>query len=192
MNVSSKQQQHVAQIEKYKPLAIFLHWLLAVAIIAQAGLGVWMGDIPRGTPERAYFFNLHKSVGIVIALFILWRIAVRLKNAPPELPPMPNWQRLAAKISHYLLYVCMIVLPLSGYIGSNFTKYGVKFFGYQIAPWGPENKAIYEIFNTTHTLTGKVMIGVILVHVLAALKHWLVDKDTVMARMLPGSTTRES
>lgn len=173
------------EVKKYKPIAMFLHWLLAVAIIAQAGLGVWMGDIPKGTPDRAYFFNLHKSIGLVIALFILWRIAVRLKNTPPALPIMPRWERISAKASHHLLYACMIILPMSGYVGSNFTKYGIKFFGYQIAPWGSENKAIYEVFNITHSVTGKVMIAIILIHVAAALKHWLFDKDTVMQRMLP-------
>jgi cytochrome b561 len=175
----------ISEIKKYQPIAMFLHWLLAVAIIGQAGLGVWMGDIPKGTPDRAYFFNLHKSIGLVMALFILWRIAVRLKHVPPVLPPMPDWQRIAAKASHHILYACMLILPLSGYIGSNFTKYGVKFFGYQLDPWGSENKAIYEVFNTAHTVTGKIMIAVILIHVAAALKHWLFDKDTVMQRMLP-------
>ncbi|MGB8339079.1 MAG: cytochrome b [Burkholderiales bacterium] len=175
----------MSEIKKYKLVAIFLHWLLAVSIIGQAGLGVWMGDIPKGTPERTYFFNLHKSIGLVIAVFILWRIAVRLKNSPPTLPPMPDWQRIAAKASHHILYACMIILPLTGYIASNFTKFGVKFFGYQIAPWGPENKAIYQVLNTAHSVTGDVIIAVIVIHVLAALKHWLFDKDTVMQRMLP-------
>jgi cytochrome b561 len=172
-------------VQKYKPIAMLLHWLMAVAIIGQAGLGVWMGDLAKGTPERAYYFNLHKSIGLVIALFILWRIVVRLKNTPPTLPPMPNWERIAAKTSHYLLYACMILLPLSGYLASNFTKYGIKFFGYQIAPWGPENKTVYEVFNTAHSITGNVLIAIIVIHVLAAFKHWLIDKDTVMQRMLP-------
>jgi cytochrome b561 len=182
----------MAEIKKYKPLAIFLHWLLALAIIAQSGLGKYMADIPKGTPDRAYFFNLHKSIGIVIALFVLWRIAVRLKNSPPALPPMPNWERIAATASHHLLYACMIILPLSGYIGSNFTKYGVKFFGYPFVPWGPENKGMYEIFNTAHIVTANVMLVIIALHIMAAMKHALIDKDTVLARMLPGSTTRES
>lgn len=175
----------VSEVKKYQPIAMFLHWLLALAIIGQSGLGVWMGDIPKGTPDRAYFFNLHKSIGMVIALFILWRIVVRVKNTPPALPPLPNWERILAKSSHHLLYACMVILPLTGYIGSNFTKYGVKFFGYQLAPWGPENKVIYEVFNTAHSVTGKVMIAIILVHVAAALKHWLFDRDTVIQRMLP-------
>ncbi len=185
MTNPAENKWRVGEVKKYKPIAMLLHWLLAAALIAQLGLGVWMGDIPKGALERAYFFNLHKSIGMVIALFILWRIAVRLKNTPPALPPLPNWERIAAKASHHLLYVCMMILPLSGYIASNFTKYGVKFFGYQIAPWGPENKQLYEIFNTAHSITGKVMIGVIVIHIAAALKHWLFDKDTVMQRMLP-------
>ncbi|MEY4729215.1 MAG: hypothetical protein RL020_373 [Pseudomonadota bacterium] len=175
----------MSEIKKYQPIAMLLHWLLAIALIGQIGLGVWMGDIPKDTPERAYFFNLHKSIGLVIALFILWRIAVRLKNSPPALPPMSNWERIAAKASHHLLYAGMILLPLTGYIASNFTKYGIKFFGYQIAPWGPADKSIYKIFNEAHSITGNVMIAVILIHIAAALKHWLFDKDTVMQRMLP-------
>jgi cytochrome b561 len=185
MKNPAEKKMVVSEVKKYKPIAMFLHWLLAIVLIGQIGLGVWMGDIPKGTPERAYFFNLHKSIGMVIALFILWRIAVRIKNTPPALPPLPNWERILAKASHHLLYACMVILPLTGYIGSNFTKYGIKFFGYQIAPWGPENKAIYEVLNTTHSVTGNVMIAIILIHVAAALKHWLFDKDTVMQRMLP-------
>jgi cytochrome b561 len=173
------------EIKKYKPIAMLLHWLLALAVIGQSGLGKYMADIPKGTPDRAYFFNLHKSIGIVIALFILWRIAVRLKNSPPALPPMPNWERIFAKASHHLLYACMVILPLTGYIGSNFTKYGIKFFGYQIEPWGQQNKDVYEVFNTIHTVCGNLMIVIIVIHVAAALKHWLFDKDAVMQRMLP-------
>jgi cytochrome b561 len=79
----------------------------------------------------------------------------------------------------------MVVLPVSGYIGSNFTKYGVKFFGLQIPPWGWEDKNIYAVFNTTHEITAWVFIVTIGIHVLAALKHWLLDKDEILQRMLP-------
>lgn len=181
----------VNEVKKYHPVAMLLHWLLAIAILAQSGLGKYMADIPKGTPDRATFFNLHKSIGMVIALVILYRLYIRLKHRPPELPAMPKWEHIAATASHHLLYICMILIPLSGYIGSNFTKYGVKFFGYPLPPWGSENKAIYEVFNTTHIVCANLMLVIVAVHIIAALKHQFIDKDTILARMLPGGAARE-
>ena len=176
---------------KYTGFAILMHWVLAVALFCQIGLGLRMGDIPKGDPSRAYWFNMHKSVGLVLAVLILVRIWWRAKNTPPPLPgSMKRWEVIASKASHHLLYLCMVVMPLSGYIGSNFTKYGVKFFGIPLAPWGTDDKNIYAVFNGIHEFCADVLIVVIVVHVLAAIKHRVIDRDTVFQRMLPGSAGR--
>ena len=172
--------------EKYTATARTLHWVLALALIMQIGLGLYMADIPKGTPDRAWYFNLHKSIGLVLAVFILYRLWWRSRSTPPPLPgSVPSWEAQLARLSHWLLYACMVVMPVSGYIGSNFTKYGVVFFGIKMPPWGWEDKAIYAVFSGIHEYTGSVFIGIIVIHFLAALKHWLWDKDRVMQRMLP-------
>ena len=172
---------------RYTSVAIALHWLIGVALLAQIAFGFLIDDIaPRGTPARSATINLHKSFGIVLALLIAARLLWRLAHRPPEWPmSMPAWQRSAAQLSHRALYACMLVMPLSGYIGSNFSKHGVKFFGFALQPWGPDWPAVYAFFNGLHVVTAFLFCALIAVHVAAALKHLLADRDEVFARIWP-------
>jgi cytochrome b561 len=169
---------------RYTNTAITLHWLLALALFAQIAFGWFLGDVPRGTPERTIYVNLHKSTGMLIGLLILLRVYWRLRHPAPPLPSsMPMWERVAAKWSHVLLYTCMIVMPVSGYVASNFSKYGVNFFNsIKLPPWGVDNAAIYGVFNTTHMVTSFVFVVLIAAHALAALRH-LFRRDGVFRRM---------
>lgn len=175
-------------MQKYTRTAMALHWLIAAAVLFMIGLGFWMGDIPRGTPERTFWFNLHKSIGVTIAIVVLFRLWWRAKHPPPPLPAsVPGWQVQASRISHALLYLCLIMMPLSGFIASQFTKYGVTYFGlFKIPPLAWENKDLYELFQGIHGVTATVLCVVVIVHILAALKH-LIARDGVFRRMLPGN-----
>src|SRR5581483_5223602 len=125
---------------RYTPVAIFLHWLIAAGVFCQIALGLWMVAIPKSPPGiRAYWFNVHKSIGLTIGMLVVVRVLWRLAHQPPALPSaMPQWQRLAAKVSHRALYACMLVMPLAGYLGSSFTKYPIKYFGSTLPHWGFE------------------------------------------------------
>ena len=79
----------------------------------------------------------------------------------------------------------MLTMPLSGYIASNFSKHGIKFFGIALRPWGPDIPAVYSAFNLLHVVTGWLFTALIVGHVLIALKHGLVDRDDTLARMSP-------
>jgi cytochrome b561 len=173
--------------QRYHNFAIFLHWLLAIGVFVMIGLGWYMSEIPKGTPDRAFWFNLHKSIGVTLGVLVLIRVWWRLTHKPPPLPAsMPAWEVTAAKISHALLYACLIVMPLAGFLGSNFTKYGVKYFGIPIGPFFAENEAIRDALQEVHEFTSYVLVAAIVVHILAALKHLVLDKDRVFERMLPG------
>jgi cytochrome b561 len=174
----------------YHRIAITLHWLIAVLLLGQFLFGWYLGDVPRNTPERGFFINLHKSTGLLIGLLILLRIVWRLTHTPPPLPAStPRWQRRAANISHGVLYACMLLMPLSGYLASNFSKYGVKLFNMvRLAPWGSDDKVIYAFFNQTHKLTALVLGAFVLLHILAVLKHQLIDRDNLISRMWPRAT----
>ncbi len=166
---------------------MLLHWLVAFLLVGQFAFGWYLSDIPRGVPARGYFVNLHKSTGLLVGLLILVRISWRLTHTPPPLPnSVPRWQQQAATSTHYLLYVLMLVMPLSGYMASNFSKYGVDFFNsIKLAPWGSNDKLLYAFFNQTHIVSSWLLLALVLVHVLAALKHLLVDHDTIFLRMSP-------
>jgi cytochrome b561 len=176
--------------DRYTATAIALHWLIALLLLGQFAFGLMLDDIPRGTPERGLYVNLHKSSGIVIGLLIVLRIAWRLAHAPPPLPAaMPPWQRLVARFSHAALYLCMLMLPLSGYLASNFSKHGVKFFNLvRLPPWGPDDKTLYALFNQTHHLTALLLALFVGLHVLAVAKHMLIDHDGLLWRMWPRRT----
>jgi cytochrome b561 len=174
---------------RYGRIAILLHWLIGGALLAQIAFGFLLDDIaPRNTPARAGVINLHKSIGIVLGLLILARIVWRLRHAPPAWPAsMSAWQRRAAEWGHRALYVCMLVLPLSGYVASNFSKHGIRFFGMALKPWGPDLPAVYAVFNGLHIATAFVLCALIVGHVLATLKHVLIDRDAMFGRMWPGA-----
>jgi cytochrome b561 len=172
---------------RYTGIAIVLHWLIALLLLGQFAFGLMLEDIPRGTPERGYYVNLHKSSGILIGILILLRLAWRLTHRPPPLPAsMPTWQRQAARFSHAALYLCMLALPLSGYLASNFSKHGIKFFNVvRWAPWGPDDKTLYAVFNGAHHLAALLLALLVAVHVLAVAKHMLIDRDGLLLRMWP-------
>ncbi len=171
-------------VGRYTTVAIVLHWLIALALLAQIAFGWFLETVPRGGPLRGFYVNLHKSTGLTLALLIVVRLGWRMANSPPRLPPsMPAWERLAAQSSHVALYVCMLGMPLSGYIASNFSKYGVKFFNsLTLPPWGPDDALIYSIFNATHVFLSYAFVALIVLHVLAALRH-AMRKDGVFSRM---------
>jgi cytochrome b561 len=170
--------------EHYTTVAVVLHWLIALALIGQIAFGWFLETVPRGTPLRGVYVNLHKSTGLTLALLILVRFGWRIANRPPPLPPsVPAWERLAAQWSHAGLYACMVGMPLSGYIASNFSKYGVKFFNVvMLPPWGMDDARTYTIFNTTHVVLSYAFVALIALHVLAALRHAAL-RDGVFTRM---------
>jgi cytochrome b561 len=172
---------------RYTGTAIVLHWLIALLLLGQFAFGLLLEEIPRGTPERGYYVNLHKSSGILIGILILLRLGWRLTHRPPPLPAaMPPWQRQAARFSHAALYLCMLALPLSGYLASNFSKHGIKFFNIvRWAPWGPDDKTLYAVFNGAHHLAALLLALLVAVHVLAVAKHMLLDRDGLLLRMWP-------
>ena len=171
--------------EGYTSTAKFLHWLVAAFVFVQVSLGFWMIGIPKAPPGiRAYWFNVHKSIGITLGLVILVRLLWRLTHRAPPLPgTVPAWQRVAAKTSHALLYVCMIVMPVSGYLGSSFTKYPIKYFGYTLPHWGWEAPVLKELMSQVHFATVVIFVTLIVIHISAALKHLLVNRDGVFQRM---------
>ena len=176
----------IARTPRYTWQAMALHWAIALLIIGMLWLGFSLEDIRRNTPARAFYVNLHKSFGILVLALVLVRFAWRATHRPPPLPAqMPRWESTAAVWSHRLLYLCMVLQPLSGYLGSSFNRFGIKFFGIPLPNWGWEDKALRTVFNEIHGVVAVVLVTLIAVHVLAALKHLFIDRDQVFQRMLP-------
>lgn len=171
---------------RYGRVAMLLHWLVGAAVIGMLILGYFMVDIPKGTPDRGWYFNLHKSIGVLAGLLVLFRVGWRLTHPAPPLPArMPGWEAAAARWSHRLLYVCLVLQPLTGYLASSFNKYGIKVFGLPLPQWAWEDKGLRELFAGLHAANGMLLTALIALHAAAALKHLLLDRDGVFQRMLP-------
>ena len=173
--------------QRYAPTAIALHWIVVALVFGLYALGWYMVGIPKGTPPVAYYYNLHKSIGIVAALPILLLLFWRATHTPPPLPgSLAAWEAKAAHVNHVLFYVCLVVLVASGFIESNFTKFGVRFFGLPLPRLGWEDKTIYLFFNRIHVYTSYLFTALMAIHIAAAFKHLLADRNGVFQRMLPG------
>lgn len=177
-------------VNRYDDVAIFLHWLVALGVFLLIGMGWYMSELPRGTPDRAFWFNLHKSVGITLGLLVLVRIGWRLRHRPPEIDGLRPWRATAARVSHGLLYACLLIMPAVGFVASNFTRYGVKFFGVEFGPMFSENLPLRDTLQGVHRFTSYVLVTAIVVHVTAALMHRFVDDNGVLDRMLPRGLRR--
>ena len=173
--------------DRYSRTAMVLHWVIALAVLGQIAFGWYLQTVPRLTPDRTIYVNMHKSTGLVIGLLILARLAWRVTHKPPPLPAsMPAWERRAAAASHALLYACMLIMPLAGYTASNFSKFGVKLFNaVLLPPWGADDRAVYAFFNGLHVATSYVFVALIAIHIAAALKHLFFPRHGVFRRMLP-------
>ncbi|WP_178392149.1 cytochrome b [Burkholderia sp. SRS-W-2-2016] len=171
--------------QRYAGPLIALHWLIALGIIGLLALGLYMVGLPKGLPVKATLINLHKSLGLTVFLLVLLRIVARGVLHRPPLPPMPPWQRAAARITQVLLYVSMVAMPLAGYLGSSFNRYGTRFWGILLPKWGWDDPQLRELFFGIHTFFAWLLIALIVLHVAGALKHQLIDRDNLLARMLP-------
>lgn len=170
-------------LPRHTRVAVALHWLLALALFAQLALGWWMLDLPKSPPGlRAGWFNVHKSIGLTIALFVVLRVVWRSTHPLPQDGLLPRWQRQAARLTHVLLYVCMLVMPLSGYLGSTFTRYPVRYFGIVLPDWNRDWPAAKQLMASVHYATAWLFMALLTLHIAAALWHWL-QRDGVTARM---------
>jgi cytochrome b561 len=170
---------------RYAGLLIALHWLIALGILGLLALGLYMVGLPKGLPVKATLINLHKSLGLTVFLLVLLRIVARLVLHRPPLPPMPPWQRAAARTTQGLLYVGMVAMPLAGYLGSSFNSYGTRFWGILLPKWGWDDAHLRGLFFGLHQAIGYVLIALIVLHVAGAFKHQWIDRDNLLARMLP-------
>jgi cytochrome b561 len=175
----------------YGAVARALHWWMALIMIGLIGLGLYMTELPDGDPKWR-LYDLHKSLGALIFVLALARIAWRRNTPPPPMPATMNARdRIAAHAGHMLLYVAMFALPITGYLDSSLGGYHLNVFGlFDVPLLFTKNEALAEVVVSAHSIIGYGLALLVAAHVGAALKHHIVDKDTVLTRMLRGDGQR--
>jgi cytochrome b561 len=171
--------------DRYDAGAIALHWLTAVLVVANLLLGVAMVPLPI-SPRKLEWYLVHKSIGLTVLLLTSLRLLWRSLRAHPAPVPMPRWQRRAAALSHALLYVLLFAIPVSGWLYSSATGVQVVYLGVVPLPsLVPKDRALGDVLRLVHVSLDALLFAVLCVHVAAAVKHHVIDRDAVLARMLP-------
>lgn len=162
------------------------HWLMAFLILLQFPLGWWMTEL-KLSPTKLDLFIWHKSIGVLVLLLAAMRVIWRFSNRPPVPPPaMPGWERWAAKVDHWSLYLLMVVVPLSGWVIDSASAIPFRVFWLFSMPrlTGPD-KALEEAAKEVHEATAYILLALLALHVGAALWHHFVRRDEILTRMLP-------
>jgi cytochrome b561 len=174
----------VAASMGYTRTAVSLHWLIAGLIISSFALGWAMTELAI-SPLKVRMYNWHKWVGMSILALAALRALWRLTHPAPPLLPMPAWQRISAHALHGSLYAMMFALPLSGWAYSNATGYPIVYLGlWRLPDLVMKDKALAAQLLQVHQILGWVLLAMVVIHVAAALKHHLVDRDGTLMRML--------
>lgn len=182
-----ERQPSFTRSRDYTPTAVAFHWVIALLIAGAFTIGWIMTDIPGFTPQKLRYFSWHKWIGVTVFALALARIVWRLTHPAPVLPGhMSRWQRAAAHAVHGLLYVLMIAVPVTGYLYSSAANVPVVYLGLVplpriIAP----DPTLKEWLKTAHVTLDYGLAALIAAHVLAALKHQWIDRDGLLARMIP-------
>ncbi len=175
---------------RYDAVAQSFHWIIAALIVTQFALAWSAEDLPLGLAKLALFAR-HKSFGMTVAMLAVLRLAWRLFHAPPPLPEGMSWiERKLARATHAAFYVLLFAMPLTGWLMSSAKNYSVSWFG--LFTWpnliGKSDEA-FDALRETHDVLSWVLLGLAILHVLAAFKHQFLAKDDVLLRMLPFTKT---
>ncbi|WP_066961543.1 cytochrome b [Microbulbifer sp. Q7] len=170
---------------QYGWVAVLFHWLMAPAIIGMFALGWWMVGLSYYDPWYRQGPDIHKSVGILLALLLVARLLWRWLNTAPAPEPAPRWQQRAASVAHAVLYGLLLAIAASGYLISTADGRAIEVFNWFSVPatlQGLENQE--DIAGTIHEWLAWTLMGLVLVHSLAAFKHHFVNKDNTLRKML--------
>lgn len=166
-------------------ISIINHWSVALLFIFILCLGFYLDFVGVGRGLRGPWMGVHKAAGVLFLVLALWRISWRLSQGfPQDVAPMPLWQRLSAKLAHWILLLAIIAMPVSGILLSVFSERAINVFGLFTLQALPENELVSRFAYLVHSSLSYIVAATILLHVGAVFKHHLIDKDDTLRRML--------
>jgi cytochrome b561 len=174
-------------LQRFTPLQRALHWLMAACILTMFFVGV--GMVSTLMPKYLPLIAFHKSLGALILVLALLRLGVRLRYGAPPLPvDLPEPMKLAAHLSHYVLYALMIAMPILGWAMLSAANYPVVLFGgLHLPAIAPQSDSLHTQLWDAHYYLAFVFFAIVLLHLAAGLFHALVRRDGVFQTMAPGA-----
>lgn len=170
--------------DRFGLIAILLHWLMAILIIGLVCMGLYMTELPV-SKQKLIYYGWHKEFGMLVLMLVGVRLSWRLYNINPTLVELPTWERVAARTVHWAFYFFMFLQPITGWLISSAAGLPVSFFGLFVIPsLIPANEEQRMFFTEMHQWLAYALIATFFLHVGAALKHYFINKDNIMQRML--------
>ena len=169
---------------RYTSVAIILHWVMALLIFATWSIAIAIDDMPL-SPARITGLSWHKWLGVTIFFLVILRLLWRATHsAPPLKLQMPAWQEKAMQLTHLTLYLLMLTIPVVGWLMSSAKGYTVNYFGlFELPDLVGKDKALGHQLKEIHELLANGLMVLVGLHILATLKHQLIDKDGLLSRM---------
>jgi cytochrome b561 len=170
-------------VSRYHPLLVTLHWLLAALILAMLGAGFFLlAAMPNSDPQKIGILLIHMSAGMFILALMIIRFIVRMSTARPA--QATTGHRLPdriAPLTHYGFYLLVALMAGSGLATAILAGLNRSVFQGTGEPL-PSSFAIYPTF-VAHGYLALLLIGLIALHLLAALYHQFSRKDGLLRRM---------
>jgi cytochrome b561 len=183
-------------ITRYTTVAIILHWMIALGILTLIAIGLVMDHLNLEPMRVFQLYQLHKSIGISVMFLIALRIGWRLTHTTPPLPAkMPSLEKKGAHLAHLALYGLQVLLPLSGWAMVSVSVLGIPTVLFGTLPWPdlpvlstlPDKAPVEAVMKDVHHWAAWGLLGLIILHVAAALRHRFILHDHVLSQMLPVS-----
>ena len=166
----------------YRPLGKALHWIVALALLGALGIGLSFGWMPRET--RMGLMDPHKALGLTVLVFGAWRFVRRMAiGFPSPASGQPRWQDAAARATHVSLLAATLAMPVSGLLMSAARGRAIDIWGLTIFPALPETSWLSNVAGAIHETAPWFLVALVALHIGAALKHHVVDRDATLARM---------
>lgn len=179
--------------DSYGVVAILLHWIMAILIVGLFVLGVYMVDLDYYSKWYNAAPWWHKSLGMVTFFSLIVRIVWVIANQGPiPLVTYKRWESVAAKVTHILFYVLLLLICISGYFITTAKGASIDMFGwFDIPALARLDKSLAETSGEIHEIAAYVMALLFLLHVCATVKHHFLDKDATLIRILKPINKKE-
>jgi len=173
------------QLTHYGLISILIHWLTVIVVSGLAILGLWMVDLDYYSEWYKSGPEIHRSVGVLFAVLLMFRMVWRFLSPPPSsLESHQPWERKSARIVHWALLLLMWAVIVAGYLISTADDRGIEVFGWFVVPATltsiPDQE---DLAGDIHFYLAMTLLALALLHGLAALKHHFIDRDRTLVRM---------
>lgn len=179
------------EVVRYTLNQRLLHWTVALLVILSliGGALLWSYGFEGlknnfGMETTNFIYKYHKTSGVLILAMMLLRLMLRLTvGAPAPAASLTDFERNASQLVHWFLYAALIAMPIAGWLATAAGGFPIEFFNTTLPPLIGKDQALSGTLYVVHGLLGLVILGLITIHIAAALRHRFVKRDEVMQRM---------